>query len=241
MSLTSPWKTTPLSITNGPSTVSFVQRSSDGAPSGMSVASWSQNLYDPSSLMMGGTPLRSGASVTQCSGVTSYASLLSASKSPVVLTGAKRERGVRIAFASAPKHWMAAPIAVSSCSTAAEALSRGSTVFLLLITGSGITPLPSRIFFCSASRSSHKLFVLKKRWRFTSAKRASSSSGHCALSRKSSPPVSADLARWPPFLSESVRAATSIAKGAPDCANHVSSVRSIVAPRLSELETNMYL
>mmetsp|Transcript_42532 Transcript_42532/g.134281 ORF Transcript_42532/g.134281 Transcript_42532/m.134281 type:complete len:241 (-) Transcript_42532:1167-1889(-) len=240
MSLTSPWKTTPLSITNGPSTVSFVQRSSDGAPSGMSVASWSQNLYDPSSLMMGGTPLRSGASVTQCSGVTSYASLLSASKSPVVLTGAKRVRGISIACAPL-KEAMAAPIAVSSCSTAAEALSRGSTVFLLLITGSGITPLPSRIFFCSASRSSHKLFVLKKRWRFTSAKRASSSSGHCALSRKSSPPVSADLARWPPFLSESVRAATSIAKGAPDCANHVSSVRSIVAPRLSELETNMYL
>jgi hypothetical protein len=32
-----------------------------------------------------------------------------------------------------------------------------------------------------------------------------------------------------------------MAKGAPDVANHVSSFRSIVAPRLSELETNMYL
>lgn len=33
----------------------------------------------------------------------------------------------------------------------------------------------------------------------------------------------------------------SIKKGASDCANQLSRVRSIVAPRLSELEMNMYL
>jgi hypothetical protein len=36
-------------------------------------------------------------------------------------------------------------------------------------------------------------------------------------------------------------ALTSIANGAPEFANQVSSLRSMVAPRLSELETNMYL
>ena len=45
----------------------------------------------------------------------------------------------------------------------------------------------------------------------------------------------------PRAFSASVRCAHSIAKGLPEAANHVSSLRSIVAPRLSELETNMYL
>ena len=38
-----------------------------------------------------------------------------------------------------------------------------------------------------------------------------------------------------------VRVRVRVRQGAPDCANQVSSFRSIVAPKLSELETNMYL
>ena len=38
-----------------------------------------------------------------------------------------------------------------------------------------------------------------------------------------------------------VRVRVRVRQGAPDCANQVSSFRSMVAPRLSELETNMYL
>merc|ERR1719487_2736539 len=93
----------------------------------------------------------------------------------------------------------------------------------------------------SAARLTHKLLVLKYLYLLTFWNSFSSSSGHCALSRSSSPPVAASAARWPPFLSASVRAAHSIANGLPEPTNHVSSLRSIVAPKLSELETNMYL
>ena len=57
----------------------------------------------------------------------------------VVLTGAKRERGMRMACAPG-KHSMADPMAVSSWRTWVEALSRGSTVLPLEMTGSGSTP-----------------------------------------------------------------------------------------------------
>lgn len=66
----------------------------------------------------------------------------------MVLTGAKRERGITKALApwaqatlrSPParvpsKHWMAAPMAVSSCNTLVDALSLGSTVFEFLSKG----------------------------------------------------------------------------------------------------------
>eukprot|EP00966_Prymnesium_polylepis_P164961 3813915-Prymnesium_polylepis.1 len=88
------------------------------------------------------------------SAVISYASDESASRSAVVLTGAKRERGMRIAFAPS-KHSMAEPIAVSSCSTLVDFLSRGSTVLPLLITGSGIAPPNFSNVALSASRLTH--------------------------------------------------------------------------------------
>merc|ERR1719163_1057858 len=147
-----------------------------------------------------------------------------ASRSLVVLTGAKRERGMRIAPAEG-KEEMAAPIAVSSCSTLVDFLSRGSTVLLFLITGSGSTPLFASIVSLSACRLTQRLLVLKYLYLPTFWNSFSSSSGHWALSRSSSP-VS-DLARWPPFLSASVRCAHSIANGLPEPANHVSSLRSI--------------
>ena len=109
-----------------------------------------------------------------------------------------------------------------------------------LITGSGSTPPNLSNAALSATRSIHRLFVLKNLCFDVSWNFFSSASGHCADSRSSSPPP-ALFARWPPFLSASVRAAASIAKSAPLSANHVRSLRSIVAPRLSELETNMYL
>ena len=108
------------------------------------------------------------------------------------------------------------------------------------MTGRGSTPLCLLIVALSASRLSHRLLVLKNLYLPTFWNSFSSSSGHCADSRSSSPP-STDSARWPPFLSASVRAAHSMAKGAPLLANHVSNFTSIVAPRLSEFETNMYL
>mmetsp|Transcript_16700 Transcript_16700/g.54405 ORF Transcript_16700/g.54405 Transcript_16700/m.54405 type:complete len:314 (+) Transcript_16700:350-1291(+) len=165
---------------------------------------------------------------------------MSASMSLVVLTGAKRVRGIRMAWAPG-KHSMAAPIAVSSWRTLVEFLSRGSTVLPFFMTGSGSRPSNLVYASLSAGRLTHRLFVLKNLCLATFWNSPSSSSGHCAASRRSNPPVALDRARWPPFLSASVRAATSMAKGAPDVANHVSNFRSIVAPRLSELETNMYL
>ena len=54
----------------------------------------------------------------------------------------------------------------------------------------------------------HRLFVLKNLCRVTSWKAASSSAAHWADSRSSSSPVATDFARWPPFLSASVRSHT---------------------------------
>mmetsp|Transcript_8405 Transcript_8405/g.21707 ORF Transcript_8405/g.21707 Transcript_8405/m.21707 type:complete len:208 (+) Transcript_8405:355-978(+) len=185
-------------------------------------------------------PLRWGASSSRWSAVITYASLRSASRSAQVLTGAKRVRGMHTAIAPS-KHEMAEPIAVSSWNTFGLFLSRGSTVFEFLMTGSG--SMPPCLVNCalSATRSTHRLFVLKYLYLPTFWNSFSSSSGHCADSRSSNPPDLASRARCPPFLSASVRSATSIMNGAPDLAKCVSSWRSIVAPRLSELETNMYL
>merc|ERR1719393_818084 len=136
------------------------------------------------------------------------------------------------------KHEMATPIAVSSCSTLVDALSRGSTVLPFLMTGSGSAPSYFSNAAFNSLRLTHKLLVLKNLYLPTFWNSFSSSSGHCADSRSSRPPVALDCARWPPFLSASVRSAHSMANGLPDVANHVSSLRSIVAPRLSELDTN---
>mmetsp|Transcript_82896 Transcript_82896/g.165472 ORF Transcript_82896/g.165472 Transcript_82896/m.165472 type:complete len:247 (-) Transcript_82896:1285-2025(-) len=227
-----------------PTMLSFLQPISDGGPLGTSVISAGTNLYLPSSLMSGGTPRHEALRTIRKSFVTSYASDISASMSFVVLTGAKRVRGIRMAPAPG-KHSIAEPIAVSSCNTLGD-FSRpslpsftGSTVLPFLMTGSGSTPsLALSSAALSSLRLSHKLLVLKNLYLSVFWNSASSSSGHCAASRSSiCSPLSA---RWPPFLSAAVRAAHSIAKGLPLSANQVSSLRSIVAPRLSELETNMY-
>mmetsp|Transcript_77956 Transcript_77956/g.241633 ORF Transcript_77956/g.241633 Transcript_77956/m.241633 type:complete len:236 (+) Transcript_77956:551-1258(+) len=139
------------------------------------------------------------------------------------------------------KHSIAAPIAVSSCSTFVDALSRGSTVLAFFMTGSGRDPPCFVNCSLSASRLTHRLFVLKNLYLVVSWKAFSSSSGHCADSRSSRPPPSFFLARCPPFLSASVRSATSIMKGAPVLTKWARILRSMVAPRLSELDTNMYL
>mmetsp|Transcript_36069 Transcript_36069/g.81858 ORF Transcript_36069/g.81858 Transcript_36069/m.81858 type:complete len:415 (+) Transcript_36069:720-1964(+) len=234
-----PSTTTPAAKATLPSTVIFLHLMSDGGPLGTMAAILSTNLKLSSSFTVGGTPARSAFKTMRASLVISYASDASARRSAVVFTGAKRERGMRIACAPS-KHSIAEPIAVSSCSTLVDALSRGSTVLPLLMTGRGIKPPNFSNVALSASRFTQRLFVLKNLCLVTSWKASASSSGHWASSRSSSPPF-LPRARWPPFLSASVRAATSIANGAPLPANHVSSFTSIVAPRLSEFDTNMYL
>mmetsp|Transcript_10164 Transcript_10164/g.34545 ORF Transcript_10164/g.34545 Transcript_10164/m.34545 type:complete len:220 (+) Transcript_10164:486-1145(+) len=199
----------------------------------------STNLYRPSSFTLGGLPSRSGASSTRWSGVITYASDRRARRSLVVLTGAKRERGMTTAVAPG-KQEMAEPMAVSSWSTLVDPLSRGSTVFSFLMTGSGSAPPCLSKSALRATRSTQRLLVLKNLYFSTFWNSFSSSSGHCADSRSRRPPVAASLARWPPFLSASVRSATSIMKGAPDFAKWVRRPRCMVAPRLSEFETNMY-
>ena len=52
-------------------------------------------------------------------------------------------------------------MAVSSCSTLVEALSRGSTVLAFEMTGSGSLPPWLTKLALSASRSIHRLLVLK--------------------------------------------------------------------------------
>ena len=135
---------------------------------------------------------------------------------------------------------MAAPMAVSSWNTGVDFLSRGSTVFSFLISGSFSAPPLASSFVFSARRLSHKLLVLKKRWRDTSWKEASSALGHCALSRSSSRSSAADAARWPPFLSAAVRCAHSMRNGKPLSAKCARRSTSRVAPRLSEFDTNKY-
>ena len=77
----------------------------------------------------------------------------------MVLTGAKRVRETSIA--SAPSNTsIAAPIAVSSWNTSGEDWSEGSTVLRLTIMGRPSTPERSRSTRSSATRSTHRLFVL---------------------------------------------------------------------------------
>mmetsp|Transcript_26779 Transcript_26779/g.53802 ORF Transcript_26779/g.53802 Transcript_26779/m.53802 type:complete len:312 (-) Transcript_26779:363-1298(-) len=135
---------------------------------------------------------------------------------------------------------MAAPIAVSSWKTFVESPSLGSTVLLFLIIGSGTTPSCLSMTSWSLSRRIQRLLVLKYLCLETSWNAFSSSSAHCADSRRRSCPSCFLTARWPPFLSAGVRSQTSIMKGLSESAKKFSSDRSRVAPRLSELETNMY-
>merc|ERR1719215_7069 len=100
----------------------------DGGPFGINFSMESVNLYMPSNFTSGGTPLRASAKVMRESFVRKYASERKAKRSFVVFTGAKRDRGMTSAVAPS-KHSMAAPMAVSSCKTFVELLSRGSTVF----------------------------------------------------------------------------------------------------------------
>mmetsp|Transcript_20084 Transcript_20084/g.45755 ORF Transcript_20084/g.45755 Transcript_20084/m.45755 type:complete len:212 (-) Transcript_20084:55-690(-) len=209
--------TTPAANTTSPSTTNLLHPTSDGVPFGVRVSMASTNLYLPSSLIFGGIPLRSGTSSMRKSSVSLYASDLRARRSLVVFTGAKRDRGMTTAVAPS-KHPIAAPIAVSSCRTFVDFLSRGSTVLPLVITGSGSMPPCFSNWALSAGRSTQRLFVLKNLYLPTFWNSFSSSSGHWADSRRRRPPVLASLARWPPFLSASVRVAASIMKGAFDWA-----------------------
>mmetsp|Transcript_25555 Transcript_25555/g.82698 ORF Transcript_25555/g.82698 Transcript_25555/m.82698 type:complete len:254 (-) Transcript_25555:454-1215(-) len=135
---------------------------------------------------------------------------------------------------------MAAPMAVSSWYTLVLASSLGSTVFLFLIIGRGTIPLESFNNFFNDGKWIHKLFVLKYLWVVMSWNLSSSSSGHWAASRRMSCLSLFRTAKWPPFLSLAVRSQTSIMKGAFDAAKCDNNLRSRVAPKLSELDTNMY-
>mmetsp|Transcript_115880 Transcript_115880/g.328415 ORF Transcript_115880/g.328415 Transcript_115880/m.328415 type:complete len:257 (+) Transcript_115880:421-1191(+) len=238
--VTLPLRMTLESKVMSPSMTSFLQLTSDGTPWGTIFSMASTNLQRPSSLMFGGTFWHAGASSIRKSGVSTYASERRARRSLVVFTGAKRERGTRMAEAPS-KHWMAAPMAVSSWRTLVDSLSRGSTVLAFFITGRGRVPPCISNSCLSACRFTHRLFVLKYLYLPTFWNSFSSASGHCADSRSRRPPVFLSHARCPPFLSASVRVATSIMNGALDSAKYVRSLRSSTAPRLSELETNMYL
>mmetsp|Transcript_64899 Transcript_64899/g.107690 ORF Transcript_64899/g.107690 Transcript_64899/m.107690 type:complete len:409 (-) Transcript_64899:23-1249(-) len=191
-----------------------------------------------SKLTTGGTGT-SGANSKRWSSVTMYASDFSANRSLQVFTGANRVRSTQMAMEPG-RAAMAAPIAVSSWKTAGELESRGSTVLEFLISGRGNTPLLASMAAFNAGRFNHKLLVLKYLCTVMSWNLSSSSLGHCADSRNRSLP-SLSLHKCPPFLSDSVRSATSMHIGAPLLAKYDRMFMSIVAPKLSELETNMYL
>mmetsp|Transcript_24068 Transcript_24068/g.60937 ORF Transcript_24068/g.60937 Transcript_24068/m.60937 type:complete len:208 (-) Transcript_24068:670-1293(-) len=139
------------------------------------------------------------------------------------------------------KDSMAAPMAVSSWNTLAEEESEGSTVLSFLIMGRGTTPSLRSSTSWSLSSLIQRLLVLKKACLATSWKAFSSLSAHCADSRSSMCLSLVRMARWPPFLSASVLSATSMTNDLSDSAKNESRLRSRVAPRLSELDTNMYL
>lgn len=92
--------------------------------------------------------------------------------------------------------------------TLVDFLSRGSTVLAFLMTGRGSKPPAASKAFFKAGRFTHKLLVLKNLYLRTFWNSSSSSSGHCAASRSKRPPDVLERARWPPFLSASVRDAT---------------------------------
>ena len=155
------------------------------------------------------------------------------------LTGTKRVRGTTTAE-EPEKHSMAAPIAVSSCQTAGDLESLGSTVLPFLIMGRGISPPAAWMASLSLSRRTQRLLVLKYLWSVTSWKAASSVLAHWADSRRINCPSAVRTAKCPPFLSASVRSAHSTIKLEPDSAKYVNKDKSSVAPRLSELLTNIY-
>jgi hypothetical protein len=75
------------------------------------------------------------------------------------------------------KHSMAEPMAVSSWNTGAEAPSRGLTVFLFLMSGSGSAPPAVSSVALSWGRLTHRLLVLKKRCSDTSSNAFLSAAG----------------------------------------------------------------
>mmetsp|Transcript_19123 Transcript_19123/g.51138 ORF Transcript_19123/g.51138 Transcript_19123/m.51138 type:complete len:206 (+) Transcript_19123:41-658(+) len=160
LKVTLPLITTPEANSTGPSTTSLSQPINEGTPWGINVSMASTNLYAPSSLMLGGTPFLAGANSILKSGVRTYASDRSANKSLVVFTGAKRVLGIFRAIAPS-KHEIAAPMAVSSCTTFVDFLSLGSTVLPFFITGKGMAPPCFSNVALSATKSTHKLLVLK--------------------------------------------------------------------------------
>mmetsp|Transcript_16290 Transcript_16290/g.55336 ORF Transcript_16290/g.55336 Transcript_16290/m.55336 type:complete len:438 (+) Transcript_16290:3-1316(+) len=233
---TVPAKDTPRAKRTSPLTVRRSQRTSDGTPSDVASSSC------PTSLCFLLSSVTTGAVATTVGTLSRsvYASERSSMRSLHFFTGAKRVRGTTTAPAPS-KHSIAAPMAVSSWKTAAVLLSWGLTVLPFLMSGSATKPPDASMTSLSLSRRTQRLFVLKNWWRVTSWNAPSSSLAHCADSRSTRWPSPLRTARWPPFLSLSVRRQHSMRKGLSVVAKYERRSRSIVAPRLSELDTNMYL
>merc|ERR1719183_508284 len=215
ITFTSPTNLVPAAKHTSPFTVSFVHSLRDGTPSGVHRSSCETILYFFESRSMVGARATPGASTGRWPSSTVYASERRRKRSEHFFTGAKRDLGTSIAIAPG-KHSIAAPIAVSSCQTGADASSFGSTVLSFRMAGSWMAPPEATSCASSASRRSQRLFVLKYACRATSWKAFSSASAHCADSRRMSWLSAFRTARWPPFLSFSVRRQTSIMNGAPD-------------------------
>mmetsp|Transcript_22411 Transcript_22411/g.34186 ORF Transcript_22411/g.34186 Transcript_22411/m.34186 type:complete len:254 (-) Transcript_22411:839-1600(-) len=167
-----------------PFTVKREQFTREGMPAVVASSSAPTSLYFLLSReITGAFPPHAGLSSGMKSELIEYASLLNNNKSLHFFTGAKRVRGTTIA--EAPwKHSIAAPIAVSSCTTFCDEPSLGSTVLLFKIMGKGMNPPNLSMISFNLSSLIHKLFVLKKRCFVISWKAGSSSSAHMADSRR---------------------------------------------------------
>mmetsp|Transcript_38477 Transcript_38477/g.86685 ORF Transcript_38477/g.86685 Transcript_38477/m.86685 type:complete len:316 (-) Transcript_38477:315-1262(-) len=224
-----------------PFTVRRSQPTRDGTPSEVASSRACTILnFLLSSEITGAFPPQAGLRTGRKSSVMMYASERRRRRSLHFFTGAKRVRGTMTADAPS-KHSIAAPMAVSSWTTFWDESSFGSTVLLFLIMGSGMKPPHLSTISCSLSKRIQRLFVLKNLCLVISWKSFSSSSAHMADSRRIRCLSSFLIARWPPFLSFSVRSQHSIMNEASVVAKWVRIFRSRVAPRLSEFETNMYL
>ena len=132
-------------------------------------------------------------------------------------------------------------MAVSNCNTFVDVSSFGSTVFLFMIIGNGMYPPFASMISFNLSKRIHKLLVLKKRCFPMLLNSSASSSRHMADSRNTKCWSLLRTAKCPPFLSFSVRSQHSIKNEASFSAKYVKILRSNDAPKLSELDTNMYL
>mmetsp|Transcript_3262 Transcript_3262/g.8318 ORF Transcript_3262/g.8318 Transcript_3262/m.8318 type:complete len:231 (+) Transcript_3262:394-1086(+) len=181
---TVPTKLVDLPMRIFPFTVRRLQATRDGTPSGVASSRAPTILYFfESREMTGATPPQAGLRTGRKSSVMMYASLRRRRRSLHFFTGAKRVRGTMTALAPS-KHSMAAPMAVSSCTTFWDESSFGSTVLLFMIMGRGMKPPNLSTISWSLSRRIQRLFVLKNLCLVMSWKAGSSSSAHMADSRR---------------------------------------------------------